>query len=312
MKKCFLSLLMVLSLSLFAHEDLGSYNWVYYSFDDAMQLSQYPKAIAITPYIVGLNGEKLYSSFKQLYDTYNLSVVLPSEELKIPKIIHMVWLGSPVPEAFQDYIDSWIEMHRGRGWRFKLWTDDDLKNFTLINQSYYDETDNYGVKSDLLKWEIIYHYGGVYVDVDFECYQPLDVFHYTHDFYTGIQPLDSQYLQLGAALFGGRPGHPILKHCIETIKDDWSKRGAPAKSGPIHFTKSFFAVAGQDNSADIAYPAHYFYPLGCQEKELKKELWLSQGVWAIHHWAKSWMPKKYRLEEFQKLNNDHLVNSWND
>ncbi len=33
-----------------------------------------------------------------------------------------------------------------------------------------------GVKSDLLNREIIYRFGGVYVDVDYECLQSLDVF----------------------------------------------------------------------------------------------------------------------------------------
>src|SRR4029077_19930708 len=108
-------------------------------------------------------------------------------------------------------------------------------------------------------WEIVYRYGGVYIDVDFECLKPLDIFHHMYDFYTGIQPLDTHFLQLGAALFGAVPGHPILKHCIETIKDDWKRKGAPTKTGPVHYSKSFFATAGKSGLLDVALPSFYFY-----------------------------------------------------
>ena len=287
--------------------------FIYHDFDEAMQTTNYLKSIAITKHIVGIDGKELRIFFKSLYDANNPLIIPLSQTLKIPKIMHFVWLGSPFPDAFREYVLSWAKIHEGHGWKIKIWTDEDLKDFKLINQVLYDETDSYGVKSDLLKWEIVYRYGGVYLDVDFEGYKLLDELHYTYDFYTAIQPLDTQYLQLGAAAFAARPGHPILKHCIDTIKDDWNKKGAPAKSGPIHFTRSFFATAGKTpGSIDIAFPALYFYPLGCTEKTLHKDEWLAQGAWGVHMWAKSWMPASYRPHEFKKLFNDHLVKTWND
>ena len=152
----------------------------------------------------------------------------------------------------------------------------------------------------------------MYIDVDYECLQPLDIFHHVYDFYTGIQPLDTQFVQLGAALFGAVPHHPILKHCIETIKDDWHKKGAPTKSGPVHFTKSFYAIAGQNGSCDIALPASYFYPLGCREIALNYAAWQQQGAYAVHHWAKSWMPTSFRRAQFKTINNAESSKSWND
>ncbi len=196
---------------------------------------------------------------------------------------------------------SWVEHHCGRDWKYQLWTDEDVEHISLYNQQFYDETDNYGVKADLLRWEIVYRFGGVYVDIDFECLQPLDMFHYTYDFYTGLQPLDTGFVQLGSALFGAIPGHPILKHCIETIKDHWHEKGVPQKTGPIHFTKSFYAVAGKDGNTDIAFPAHYFYPLGSTKIELKKKVWILRGSFAVHHWAKTWNKPRYRRSQFRKV-----------
>jgi len=312
--------LIIISLALLLHvsllpnaQMLGSFDpWIYVDFDASMLTRSFPNAIKVTKQILGIDGNELYAFFKMLYDKNNLSKIKPQATLKIPKFVHQIWLGGPLPDAFKELVETWQSELLGAGWGYKLWTDEDVKTFGLYNQSFYDETDSVGVKSDILKWEIIYRYGGVYTDTDFECLKSLEILHYTYDFYTGIQPLDTQFLQLGAALYGAVPQHPILKHCIETIKDDWHKKGAPSKTGPVHFTASFYAMAGKNGSIDIALPSSYFYPLGCEQKELKTEEWLEHGAYAIHHWAKSWMPAKYRLKKFKELNNDNAVRTWND
>jgi mannosyltransferase OCH1-like enzyme len=285
--------------------------WVYLDFDIAMLTSFHPDAVSITEQVVGIDGPKLMAFFKHLYDQNNLSCLVPQDTLKIPKIIHQVWLGGPLPEAFKKYVASWFTMHSQGGWIYKLWTDEDMKTFPLYNRAIYDASDSVGVRSDIAKWEIVYKYGGVYLDVDFECLKPLDILHYTYDFYTAIQPLDTQFVQLGAALFGARAGHPILKHCIETIKHNEHKKGATNKTGPIHFTRCFYACAGKNGSLDIALPASYCYPLGCTETKITKQAWIDNGAYAVHHWAKSWMPNQYRKKEFRNLKNDLLVKSWN-
>jgi mannosyltransferase OCH1-like enzyme len=182
----------------------------------------------------------------------------------------------------------------------------------LQNKYYYDSTDNYGIKSDIARLEILYQMGGVYIDSDFKCLKPLDILHYTYDFYIGIQPLDSKFLQLGTGIIGSRAGHPILKHSIETIKDDWHKKGAPRKTGPIHVTKSFFLMSDLYENIDIALPASYFYPLGCRQQSSEQELWLANGAYGIHYWSKSWMPERYRPYNFRNLHNEKFTQNWNN
>jgi hypothetical protein len=289
-------------------------SWHYHSFDVAMQRVTQTKAIGQTELIVGIDGVTLYNFLKTLYDTYNPLRIAPGEVLKIPKIIHQIWLGSPVPDVYKEFMQTWIETHVGRGWEYKLWTDETINEIILYNQRFYDDTDNFGIKSDLLRWEVLYTYGGLYVDMDYECLCAFDALHYIYDFYTGIQPLDSQMVQLGAALVGSRPGHPILKHCIESVKDHWHLKGAPKKTGPVHFTQSFYAMAGRNNSIDIAFPALYVYPLGCVEKitEDLRQKWIEQGSCAVHWWSKSWMPKNYRPPCFRSINNAESTEHWND
>jgi len=288
----------------------------YINFETSMQLENYLRSIAITEKITEVNGVELYKFFRKIYEKNNLSKVMPKKEPKIPKIIHVVWLNGKiddpsVPQELKKYIVTWIQKHPD--WEFRLWTDAEVAQITLDNQDLYDDTINFGVKSDILKYEIVYRYGGVYVDTDFECLRPLDILHHCYDFYVGIQPLDSQYLQLGAALFGAKPGHPILKHVIDTMnKSYYSHEGAPAKTGPIHFTRAMFDIAEKiEDTIDIAFPASYFYPFGAQEKVAERKRWEDVGAFAIHWWGMTWMPSKYRKKNFKTIKNEELVKDWN-
>jgi mannosyltransferase OCH1-like enzyme len=136
--------------------------WQYLSFDDAMQKNAYPDAMAETYVFIGLEGNMLYDFFKNMYEENNFSLIPPGTELKIPKIIHQIWLGSPLPESFKALRQSWITQHMGRDWLYKLWTDEDVAQMELYNQEFYDATNNYGIKSDILRWEILYM--NAYVD----------------------------------------------------------------------------------------------------------------------------------------------------
>jgi mannosyltransferase OCH1-like enzyme len=287
--------------------------WHHKSFDVAMKKICFTRSIGRTELYLGIDGISLYNFFRDLYDRYNPSVVQCGPTLKIPKIIHQIWLGSTVPDVYKAFMQTWIDIHCGQGWEYKLWTDDNVHEIVLYNKKFYDETVNYGVKSDILRWEILYQQGGLYVDVDYECLRSFDMFHYLYDFYTGIQPLDTEIVQLGAALVGSKPGHPILKQCIETIKDHWHLKSAPKKTGPLHFTQSFYAVAGQNGSLDIAFPPFYVYPLGCEEveTETRHQQWIDQGSFAIHWWSKSWMPKAYRPVKFRSFEDKRSVAHWN-
>ena len=153
------------------------------SFDESMRLQDFPQMLEKP-----LNST-FYSFFKALYEQHPIGVVSPTDSLKIPKIIHQIWLGSPFPEVYRNYQQSWLANHPD--WEYYLWTDADIAALGLENREFYDTSNNYGERSDIARYEILYRFGGVYVDVDYECLKPLDKLHYQYDLYTGIQPLDT-------------------------------------------------------------------------------------------------------------------------
>jgi len=285
---------------------------LYVEFETSMRSKKYQHKITN-------NNANLFSFFKHRYEINSFNTVTPRQHNTIPKIFHYIWLGAKLPDEYRPFLATWLEKHPD--WRFIFWVDNpenydlgtvktwsfddlqnhlknrsqgkrlvlDVKNLIFDNRIFFDTTKNYGQRSDILKWEVVYRFGGVYIDVDFECIKPLDILNYMYDFYTGIQPLDTSFLQLGAALFAARPGHPILKHCVESIKDDWHKKQIIVSTGPLHFTKSFYAAIGKHGLVDVALPASYFYPCGYDEKKLPEEQWLQAESFAVHHWAGSWL-----------------------
>ncbi len=174
--------------------------------------------------------------------------------------------------------------------------DERAKTITLQNQDLYDIARNYGERSDILKYELVYKFGGFYVDTDFECLKPIDPLHYAYDFYVGIQPLDTNIAQLGAALFGAWPGHPVLKHTIESIRQNKSPQ-IIVKTGPVHFTRAFFRSGGRSGTIDMPLPASYLYPMDYRQKGKPRSEWDTPEAFAVHHWEGSWLnPEAFVLQ----------------
>lgn len=294
-----------------------SRSWKYYPFDTAMKINtvkDIKKLVQATEQLIGISGKNLYQFFGNLYEQNKPSASLWQDTPKIPKIIHQIWIGSPVPEELRSFLESWLAIHPD--WEYTLWTDADLVDFCLENQDLFEKAQNYGTKSDIWRYEILYRHGGVYVDTDFESIESLEFFHHLYHFYTGLQTLDSQLVQLGLALIGSCPGHPMLKKCIEEIRESFKRPGVLQKAGPLHFTRVFYKYANTfPGLIDIAFPAFYFYPLGCTEMVSDHEeaikAWRKMGTFAVHWWSKTWLPAKHRRKEFSTIKNDYAVTAWN-
>jgi mannosyltransferase OCH1-like enzyme len=241
-------------------------------------------------------SRQTYGMFKQLYEKNNFKRVQPISQVKIPKIIHQIWLGSPFPEEYKQFQQSWKKYHPD--WEYRLWTEEEIQKLNLINQDLYDASVNYGEKSDIVRYELLYQFGGLYADTDFECLKPLDILHHTYDFYIGVQPLDTNFSQLGIGLMGSVPGHPLMRHCIGGIRHN-NTRQIILRTGPIHCTKVFHRYAGQ-GMLDIALPASYFYPCDFLQKGLPASSWQRPESFAIHHWEASWTKPEGFIAKSQK------------
>ena len=92
----------------------------------------------------------------------------------LPKIIHQLWVGPPLPLHIYQMMQTWKEHHPT--WEVKLWTEAP----PLVNQDLWDNAEKISPKapeqfrSDVARYEILYHDGGIWADADFVCQRPFD------------------------------------------------------------------------------------------------------------------------------------------
>jgi hypothetical protein len=204
----------------------------------------------------GQNLELLRTHFNAKFNS-NLGDI---NNYRIPKIIHLIWLGSPFPHKFLKFLQSWKLFHPH--WLIIVWDDKMAEKIQLKNRDLYERASLYCEKSDILRYEVLYQFGGLYVDTDFECLKSFDIFHQCYDFYTGMFSLDEATLSspmFGNALIGSIPGHPFLKQLIEAIRKP--ANDTLARTGPIRFTEELYNYLLADKLVSIVFPPTYFYSL---------------------------------------------------
>ncbi len=246
--------------------------------------------------------------------TYN-SYIFNQQKLgtpRIPHTIHQIWLGTkPFPEKYRQWQKSWQSIP---GWTYKLWTDKDVEKLNLANKAIYDKENNYGARSDIARIEILYRFGGLYVDTDFELLQPevLSFLNETCDFYCGITPLDCWSFIIENALIGSIPGHPVLKACIDSLKHEDLEQQIVGK-GLGFFTKMILMHAHK-GYRDVIFPPTFFYPLGYRQaqqirasekdphrfEKIKKLVAKPESI-AIHWFDGSWTTADGYVKKSQKL-----------
>lgn len=253
--------------------------------------------------------------FKTIYEKNIAFLELPANTPKIPKILHFIWVGpKDFPRESVCNVRSWVGKHPD--WTIYFWTDRERplphpsmqRRFVQEHvweklSDCYDCSDNFAEKSDLLRYEILYQQGGVYVDHDVKCLEAFDDLNATYDLYCGLEvpfntPLSSSVFPTNN-LIGVRPGHPVLANCITLIEKRWQdvEREYPGthRDAVINrvahrtfsaFGESFKLHANETGNRDIIFPAYYF--------NAPKE---SMAIYARHEYKGTWFENESAFEK---------------
>jgi len=92
--------------------------------------------------------------------------------MAIPKIIHQLWIGDkPIPINF---MNTWKE--KNPDFEYIFWNEEEFKkrNIKFKCQEKIDEIEEINGKADIMRWEILYKYGGIFLDADSICIEPID------------------------------------------------------------------------------------------------------------------------------------------
>ena len=239
------------------------------------------------------------------FEEWNINVSKKLSKQEIPKKIHQIWLGSPVPEKYKTWMNSWKNLNKG--WDYYLWDDEKIKSLNMQNRDLFDTIENLGAKSDIARLEILRLFGGIYVDTDFQCLRPLnDQILKTKMF---ACCLSNYSPQIGNGIIGASKDSKILLNCIFTLTKNKLRNPTPNEisnfSGPCFFTRHIFDFLDCNKSnfdEVIIFPSNYFYPVPSFIKKLdygNLADFLSDETFAIHHYESSW--SKYKITDRIKI-----------
>ena len=123
------------------------------------------------------NYKGMREDFRKHYQHETLYITLPENE-QIPRLVHQIWIGSSIPTWRKYLFNSNREICKKNNIQYKLWTNKEFNedNFprtweyiqTAIKVGWEIEQSKWAQIADLMRYEIIYKYGGMYFDSLFQ------------------------------------------------------------------------------------------------------------------------------------------------
>lgn len=204
-----------------------------------------------------------------------------TEDLKIPKRLHFIWLGKPMPEHLQRNVMEWRRLHPE--WTTYLWTE---KNIPILRHTrLYRRAKDYvpadaveQFQADIIRYELLYDFGGFYADVDTRPLRPVDSALKGLDAFAAAE--DRNWV--GNTYLGATPGHPIFADLIAGLDSNVRRlRGKRPNhlTGPRYVTPIWRAHKG------YVAPSHQWYPYSYTHvKNGNVPSDYDTNVYAVHEW----------------------------
>lgn len=180
--------------------------------------------------------------------------------MPIPKIIHQLWIGpKPRPHKF---MKTWKDKHPD--YEYIMWNEEEIKKRGLILEcaSKINEIEEINGKADIIRWEILYHYGGLFVDADSICIEPMN---YLMDQNIPFCGYENENIRQGLVATGTMAfpkNHQLTRGAIDYIKTNEVSRAKTGKMawrtvGPELLTKLLQTKLFNDVKV---LPSYYFLP----------------------------------------------------
>jgi hypothetical protein len=191
----------------------------------------------------------------------------------IPRTFHHIWLGpDPLPDDHRPWIETWKEHHPQ--WEFKLWTEENLPE-DPVRPEVLDRLRAPVERADILRLEILYQHGGVYLDTDLECLRPIDP-ELDGEEFVGVCHKPGRITNTAIA---AAAKHPLLERALANVRPMemyWTNASQRLKevAGPLLLEK---IVVDYPDVKLLDPPV--FFPETPEERE--------QAI-AVHHMARVW------------------------
>ena len=223
----------------------------------------------------------------------------------IPKIIHYFWFGeNEIPEKDKKNIETWKKYCPD--YEIRLWNE---KNYSIPNVGYVQDAarmKKWGHVCDYARLDVLYRYGGIYLDTDVEIIKPFDELLEYRGF-IGFENLSNVNTGQG---IGSEPGNKSVKGMM----DAYQNRSFILEDGSCDLTPCpeintiYLVEKGliQNNTRQTVeelevFPTEYF----CPKHILTGKITITPQTFSIHHFAGSWFEpeKKRKMQRSEKIRN---------
>lgn len=218
----------------------------------------------------------------------------------IPKKIHYCWLGgNPLPESAKKCIKSWKKYCPD--YEIIEWNE---LNYDFTKNPYMKEAfeaKKWGFVPDYARLDIIYQYGGIYLDVDVELVRSYDDL-LSNKGFAGFE--DKQFVNLGQG-FGAEAGNFTIKK----LMDSYETLSFLNPDGSLNMTASpelnteVFVLEGlkldgsmQEIDGFRFLPQDYLCPKSFNDGIVRK----TKNTYSIHHYDASWFDKEKQVEKTER------------
>jgi hypothetical protein len=176
---------------------------------------------------------------------------------EIPKIMGHVWIGPLSPPT--EWMNTWRDLHPN--WDYRVYDNDFLRTEDFETQSQINEymrRGNYAGVADMMRYEILFRYGGFFAEADSICHKKID--NLLDSEYSIFTCYENEHVTEGLVtpIMASVPGHPFLRLLIDGIKSvSPSRLDTPWKqTGNLYVAKMI-----EKHNPDIKiWPSHYFIP----------------------------------------------------
>ena len=217
---------------------------------------------------------------------------------RIPRKIHYCWFGKEeIPEKNRIWMESWKKYCPD--YEIIRW---DESNYDVSKNRYmYEAYQNrkWGFVSDYARIDIVYHYGGIYLDTDVEIIKSWEDLRYQEAF-MGAEMNFKIALGLG---FGSVQYYSLWQELLDMyerihfVREDgtWNLIACPELQNSVYLRRGFQNDGEYQRVGEVVlYPPAVLSP----KDQYTGEILLTPHTYSIHHYDGSWVEDKQRKNDY--------------
>jgi hypothetical protein len=210
----------------------------------------------------------------------------------IPKRLHYVWVGGPMPDRQRAFIESWRVTNPD--YEIVRWNEDNIDmKLPAIARAYARR--RWATVADIARLIAVQQQGGIYLDTDIQLRRRLDsLLHHRCFFAFQYEQHPTDWVCNG--VFGAEPGHPMVTAALQAVlqlRPIVFGLDRPTRYGPKLITRMLvqhglrhYARDGVMVNGVFVCPTQWFFPYAYGETF--DENLVTADTFGIHFWEGSW------------------------